>query len=295
MTATQNDVFAVLQPPQQQFAAVFSSPHSGHAYPEQFLQMTGLDARDLRSSEDCYVDALFAGVVALGCPLLSARYPRAYLDVNREPYELDPAMFADALPAYCNSASLRVAGGLGTIPRVVSENKPIYLRKLKWVDAKERIEALYHPYHAALKALIETTHVRFGSALLIDCHSMPSTAVRQSALRTAHRTDVVIGDRYGATCDADVSAFLAELFNNTGLKTVRNKPYAGGYITQTYGRSGHPKQALQIEINRRLYMNEQSLERNGDFNELQEKLTAVMRSFLTGIAGSGTISTMAAE
>jgi N-formylglutamate amidohydrolase len=295
MTATQNDVYAVLQPPQQQFAAVFSSPHSGCTYPLEFLRSTALDARALRSSEDCYIDELFAGVVALGCPLLSARFPRAYLDVNREPYELDPAMFADALPAYCNTTSLRVAGGLGTIPRVVSENKPIYDHKLKWADAKQRIEALYHPYHAAVQEMIETTRARFGSALLVDCHSMPSTAVRQSALRNAHRTDVVIGDRYGATCDPDVSTFLAELFNKAGLRTVRNKPYAGGYITQAYGRSGHPKQALQIELNRRLYMNEQTLERSGEFNDFRERLTGVMQSFLTGTAGSHVITALAAE
>ena len=295
MAAIQNDAFSVWQPAQQRFAAVFSSPHSGRMYPGHLRQLTSLDDRTLRSSEDCYIDEIFAGVVQIGAPLLSARFPRAYLDVNREPYELDQAMFCDPLPAYCNSTSLRVAGGLGTIPRIVSENKSIYAHKLTWADAKDRIERLYRPYHQALHDLIESTCARFGSALLIDCHSMPSTAVRQSALRSSQRTDVVIGDRYGATCDTDICVFLAELFKKAGLNAVRNRPYAGGYITQTYGKSGHAKQAIQIELNRGLYMDEKTLEHSRDFGQIQRTIADVMHRFLASIASPDAAAALAAE
>ncbi len=295
MHADDNPAFAIERPAAQTHAAVFSSPHSGCEYDAAFIGQSVLDAEVLRSSEDCHVDALFSGVSALGCPLLRARFPRAYLDVNREPYELDPDMFEDALPHFVNASSHRVAGGLGTVPRVVAENRAIYRRKLRWAEAHDRIERFYFPYHKALTGLVQQTEERCGSVLLVDCHSMPSSAVLHVTPRFARRPDFVIGDRYGATCDSQVSEFLLELFARYGFHAVRNKPYAGGYITQTYGRSGHSKQALQIEVNRGLYMNERTLERRRDFSALRSALSRLLDDFLCGLGGSAAEQPIAAE
>lgn len=280
MAKFETEPFAIERPTRLRFPAVFSSPHSGCEYPESFLKSSKLCPRTLRTSEDCYIAELFSGVTKLGCPLLHANFPRAYLDANREPYELDQAMFADALPAFANTVSARVSGGLGTIPRIVAENREIYARLLTWPEAKRRIDTLYHPYHEALKSLLSAAVRRFGAAVLIDCHSMPSTAVQNTFGLGGKRADIVLGDRYGSTCDVELSAYLAELFGSAGLVVARNKPYAGGYITQTYGRSGHAKQALQIELNRGLYMNERTLERSREFYALQELLCEVLAAFL---------------
>ena len=181
---------------------LFNSPHSGRYYPERFLAMARLDRNAIRRSEDCYVDELFGGAVALGAPMLAANFPRAYLDVNREPWELDPRMFAEPVPSFCNIRSARVAGGLGTVPKLVGEGLDIYSGRLPLAEAVARIEAVYKPYHETLKRLLTRTHARFGFAVLIDCHSMPaSIRVGDSGLRP----DFIIGDRFGisATRGAD--------------------------------------------------------------------------------------------
>ena len=268
LTDSFTPAFDVLQPPARHFPVVFNSPHSGNVYPPDLTAMTRLDPLTLRKSEDCYVDELFSGVLALGCPLLKARFPRVYLDVNREPYELDPAMFDTPLPAFVNTTSLRVAGGLGTIPRIVSENEPIYVKQLTWEDARDRVERLYQPYHDHLSQLLTETTNAFGHAILVDCHSMPSSAARLSTNRRNPGADIVIGDRYGSSCDLAISQTLEALFRQAGLSVVHNKPYAGGFITQSYGQPESGVHALQIEINRALYMNERTLARNANFVEL---------------------------
>ena len=287
--------FTVLRPARPGCAAVFNSPHSGRIYPESFCAQVQLDAVLLRRSEDCYIDELFAGVAALGCPLLAARFPRVFLDVNREPYELDPAMFDAPLPHFVNTTSLRVAGGLGTIPRIVSENEAIYRRLLTWSDAQDRIERVYRPYHRALADLIDETARQFGHAVLIDCHSMPSSAAKLSSARGLPRADIVIGDRYGASCDPAVSQMLEGLFHNFGLSVVHNKPYAGGFITQSYGRPQRGIGALQIEINRALYMNERTLEKTAGFAELRRILSEVLYLFLPSLSDLLTPLPVAAE
>src|SRR5580700_10590590 len=166
--------FEVVEPARLACPLVFSSPHSGNVYPRRFLEAARLDEAVLRRSEDAFVDALFGGVAALGAPLIKARFPRAYLDLNREPYELDPRMFEGRLPNYANTRSLRVAGGLGTLARVVSESHEIYARRLPVDEALRRIEQLYKPYHRTLRRLLGRIHREFGVALLVDCHSMPS-------------------------------------------------------------------------------------------------------------------------
>jgi N-formylglutamate amidohydrolase len=272
--------FEILAPRKWTKPAVFNAPHSGRCYPTAFLGQSRLDALTLRKSEDCYVDELFAAVVDCGAPLLKANFPRAFLDVNREPFELDPRMFRDELPGYINSASVRVTGGLGTIPRIVAEGEDIYRAPLSFADALDRIERYYRPYHQRLAALVQEAYKGYGAVLLIDCHSMPSSAAAP-ANSTGARADIVLGNRHGASCSEDILTALEEEFRSQGFSTLRNKPYAGGFITQTYGEPELGRHALQIEINRGCYMNERSFEKLRGFNALQSTLKSVLTSFLT--------------
>jgi len=242
--------FEVIEPPRLAAPLVFDSPHSGSRYPRAFLAASRLDPLTLRRSEDAFVDGLFLPCVALGAPLLRARFPRAFLDLNREPFELDPRMFDGPLPDYANIRSLRVAAGLGTIPRVVGDAQPIYRDRVPVADALARIAALHRPYHHRLAGLIERTRARFGVAILIDCHSMPSTLAEAGAL------DIVLGDRFGASAAPWVVEALESALLARGLRVRRNKPYAGGYITEHYGMPLAGRHAVQIEVNRALYMDE---------------------------------------
>jgi N-formylglutamate amidohydrolase len=257
---------------------VFNSPHSGRFYPDDFLAAACLDKSEIRRSEDLLVDRLFAPVVTLGAPLMSAVYPRAYLDVNREPYELDPKMFAGRLPAYANVRSLRVAGGLGTIPRVVSDAANIYREPLPVEEGLQRIERIYRPYHDTLRRLLAQTHVGFGMAVLIDCHSMPSN-IRGGPTRV--RPDFVLGDRFGASCMPELTNCVAETLEELGYTVCRNKPYAGGFITEHYGRPARGLHALQIEVNRALYMDEHLLEPHRGFEQLSNDLFRLAESLLS--------------
>jgi len=262
--------FFVLEGPSQRVPFVFNSPHSGRHYPKRFLAMARLDAQTIRRSEDCYVDELFGGATGLGAPMLAANFPRAYLDVNREPWELDPRMFADPLPSFCNIRSPRVAGGLGTIPRLVGEGLDIYTARLPLSEAVERIERVYKPYHELLKRLIARTHAQFGYAVLIDCHSMPaSIRVGEGAMRP----DFIVGDRFGSSAAAALTEHAIGLLTGMGYRVVHNKPYAGGFITEHYGRPGRGLHTLQIEINRGLYMDERTYLKTSGFAALANDLT----------------------
>ncbi|SHG36304.1 N-formylglutamate amidohydrolase [Kaistia soli DSM 19436] len=267
--------FEVVAPADQRLPFVFNSPHSGRAYPADFLAASRLDERAIRRSEDTYVDELFLSVVPLGAPLMRAHFPRAWLDVNREPYELDPGMFDGELPPYANVRSMRVAGGLGTIARVVSENVEIYAHPLQVAEALDRIEGVYKPYHAALDTLLQATRQRFGFAVLVDCHSMPSS-VRTAPGRV--RADFVLGDRYGASCAPEIADAAATVLTELGYTVARNKPYAGGYITEHYGRPAEGLHALQVEINRGLYMNERNFQPTADFIRVAADIVAFARA-----------------
>ncbi|HVY41829.1 MAG TPA: N-formylglutamate amidohydrolase [Hyphomicrobiaceae bacterium] len=250
---------------------VFCSPHSGRIYPAAFLASSRLDAHALRKSEDCYVDELFSGVTELGVPMIAARFPRAYLDVNREPYELDPELFDEPTPPYANTQSVRVVGGLGTLARIVADGEEIYRHRIPLSAALERIDRLYKPFHAGLASLLDATWRRFGIAVLIDCHSMPSASTGQPH---SPRPDFVLGDRFGASCDGKLTRFLRELLVGLGYEVQLNRPYAGGYITEHYGRPHRGLHALQIEVNRALYLNESSLARSSGFAKVKRDLTA---------------------
>jgi N-formylglutamate amidohydrolase len=255
------------EPAARRLPLVLASPHSGSEYPADFVAASRLDPLALRQSEDSFVDELFAAAPQLGAPLLAARFPRAYLDVNREAYELDPTMFSDALPRYVNAGSPRVRIGLGTIARIVASGENIYAGKLRFADAVWRIECLYHPYHQLLSRLIQETAGTFGGYLLVDCHSMPS-----SSGCGQNGADIVLGDCYGAACAPRILEAADRFLVNRGFKVAINAPYAGGFTTGFYGRPGAHCHALQIEINRALYMDERSYCRRPNFAQLVEHL-----------------------
>ncbi len=261
----------ILCPELQRVPLVFASPHSGRDYPGAFLAQSGLDPVMLRRSEDSYVDELYAAAPALGAPLLKALFPRAYLDVNREPYELDPAMFDEALPAYVKTDSPRVRAGLGTIARLVSSGAEIYNRKLSFAEAERRVRELYRPYHAALSDLVDKTRQRFGYCILVDCHSMPSPGASQP--QGEGRVDFVLGDCFGSACHPDITRTVDAALRHRGYRVLHNTPYAGGFTTRHYGKPHLGVHALQIEVDRGLYMDEATHIRTPGFSSLRTDLT----------------------
>ncbi len=261
--------FEILEPAATAGPVLFNSPHSGSVYPPDFLAASRLDIATLRRSEDSFVDELAAGVVGRGFPLMHAHFPRCFVDVNREPYELDPRMFEGRLPSFANTRSMRVAGGLGTVARVVGDAQEIYDQRIPVDDALQRIESLYKPYHRALRRLFSRVHRDFGAAVLIDCHSMPSTAGQRDERQ---RPEFVLGDRYGTSCVPVVGETVERTLRGLGYTVSRNKPYAGGFITEHYGNPAAGLHALQLEINRALYMDERRYERSVHFATLARDL-----------------------
>jgi len=261
--------FEIVEPKAPYSPVVCNSPHSGRSYPSSFLAQTRLELTALRRSEDTFVDELFGDSVRLGVPLMRAHFPRSFLDVNREPYELDPRMFEGRLPPFANTRSLRVAGGLGTIARVVGDAREIYDRRLPVDEALGRIERYYKPYHRELRRLIARAQDFYDFAVLLDCHSMPSNA---SGHDERPRADIVIGDRYGTSCASAVTDIIEDTLRGLGYTVLRNKPYAGGFITEHYGDPAAGFHAVQIEINRALYMDERRYERSAGFDALAADL-----------------------
>lgn len=269
--------FLVAEPSEPTAPFVFCSPHSGRVYPQVLLERSRLDAHTLRKSEDCFVDDIFSGVARLGAPLIAARFPRAYLDVNREPYELDPELIREPLPDYANTQSMRVIGGLGTVARIVADGEEIYRQPLPLAAALERVERLYKPFHAALASLIARTRQRFGIAVLIDCHSMPSASMSHSG---TSRPDFVLGDRFGASCDARLTRLFRDAIAQAGYHVQLNRPYAGGFITEFYGQPSRGVHALQLEINRGLYLHETRLVPTANFERLRRDLINLLARVL---------------
>lgn len=259
--------FEVLEPISAAGPLLYNSPHSGNVFPARFLAQSRLRIGDLRRSADLFMDELLIGAVGRGVPLVRAHFPRCFLDVNREPYELDAGMFEGKLPDFANVRSTRVAAGYGTIARLVTDQHAIYRGRLPVAEALRRIDLYYLPYHATLRRHLSAQHRRFGRAVLVDWHSMPSAAF------PAYRgTDVVLGDRHGASCDPELIDFVEHMMRGLGFAVQRNQPYAGGFITEHYGNPSRGLHALQIEINRALYMNEDRQEPHSGFSGLQDAL-----------------------
>lgn len=289
---------------------VFSSPHSGDDYPADFVAASRLSALELRRSEDSFVDELFAAAPEEGAPLLHALFPRAYVDPNREPFELDQAMFADRLPDFANTHSPRVVAGLGTIAKIVASGAEIYQEKLTFEEASERIRRHYWPYHAALRQLVEDTRARFGFCVLIDCHSMPSQLAVPSAINATTATcrgrnrggtpwqsqvdaqpgpgalagsgmDIILGDSHGQACASDLTDVAEASLAAMGYRVGRNDPYSGGFVTRHYGRPQENVHALQIEISRSLYMDEARIQRHPDLSALRTDLRRLIQELAT--------------
>jgi N-formylglutamate amidohydrolase len=269
--------FEVVEPLTIAAPFLFNSPHSGLVYPKSFVEQARLDLQSLRRSEDSFVDTLFGSVAEIGMPFMRAHFPRCYVDVNREPYELDPRMFEGRLPAYANTRSMRVSGGLGTVARIVGEAQEIYGRRIPVDEAITRIENFYKPYHRALRRVMVQMQRSFGLAVLIDCHSMPSsTGLRDERART----DIVLGDRYGTSCAGVITDVLELELRRRGYAVVRNKPYAGGFITEHYGNPASGMHAVQIEINRALYMDERAYRPAERFETVRSDLLEVARALM---------------
>ena len=270
----------LLAPAEQTAPVVFASPHSGRDYPPEFIAASRLNVVSLRGSEDAFIDEIFAAAPDFGAPLLCARFPRAYVDANREAFELDPAMFTDPLPDYVNTRSPRIAAGLGTIARVVTDGEDIYHEPLRFEDALGRIEALYRPYHKALQGLLQATQERFGGCLLVDCHSMPSgqLAPELGAGDGNKPADMVLGDCFGTSSAPAVTDIAKAALEASGFTVALNKPYAGGFTTHHYGRPREGVHVLQVEINRALYMDEKLVRRGPGLPALKCRLGPLMRA-----------------
>ncbi len=265
--------YHLLRPERHLSCVVFASPHSGCDYPRSFLRQSMLDDHAIRSSEDAFVDRLFAPAVEFGAPLIAAMAPRAFIDLNRGPDELDPALIEGARRHGHNP---RVASGLGVIPRVVANGRAIYACKLSMAECHQRIARCWRPYHAALQGLLDQAHGRFGQAVLVDCHSMPHEAMDGMARRRRARPEIVLGDRFGAAADGDVVDRIEAAFVAAGLNVVRNAPFAGAYVTQAYGRPSRCQHAVQVEIDRALYMDERNIRPGAGYDDFRRLLRGVI-------------------
>jgi len=279
--------YELFQPRQRTTSLIFTSPHSGRSYPPGFLRSSILDERTIRTSEDAFVDQLLDCVPDLGAPLLTATAPRAYIDLNRAADELDPALVEGVKVQAHNP---RISSGLGVIPRVVSGGRPIYRGRIPLSDARSRIEGCWHPFHAQLQLLLDGALARFGEAILVDVHSMPHEAVESVPALAGRRPDIVIGDRFGASAGPVIVDRIEAAFRDAGFRVSRNVPFAGAYITQAYGRPSRGQHAVQVEIDRALYMNEAEIRPNGNFAAFKRLLGGIIAEIVAIGRGSGRLA-----
>lgn len=265
--------YHLVRPSTRTTSVVFASPHSGRDYPEAFLRRTVLNANEIRSSEDAFVDQLYAAAPDHGAPLLTACAPRAYLDLNRGADELDSALIEGVRRS---SPNPRISSGLGVIPRVVANGRQIYRGKLTLIEAHQRIARYWRPYHDQLQTLLDESANTFGEAILIDCHSMPHEALANIGQPGGSRPDVVLGDRFGSAAAGAIMEQVEAAFASAGLRVARNMPFAGAFITQHYGRPSRQQHAIQVEIDRALYMDERTLEPNANFDAFKTLLGGVI-------------------
>ena len=288
MTDRSMHPFVLRDPANNATAAVFSSPHSGREYPSEFIAESGLTALELRSSEDAFVDQLFGDVPEYGAPLLAATAPRAFVDLNRSPEDLDPAVVRGAPDGTRNP---RVLAGFGVIPRLVGNMLTIDVEKVDLKDAQARLYRFHHPYHAMLEKLLRRARDSFGFALLIDCHSMPSS-VEAKEYNAVPGRRVILGNRFGKSCSPDFAGGVEAIFRRCGFHVSRNDPFPGGYITERYGRPEIGFHAIQVEIDRSLYMNEAKVTKLPVFDVIRRELREVAAE-ICRLAGG--VNALAAE
>lgn len=274
--------FRLERPDELLTPVVVASPHSGRHYPAAFLRASVLDERTIRSSEDAFMDVLVDRAPAMGAPLIAAEYPRAWLDLNRSPDELDPGVI-EGLGRVMQTP--RISSGLGVIPRVVANGRAIYRGKITRAEAEARIAQVWQPYHMALDGLMRTAQAAFGQAVLLDFHSMPHEALDSVARPGQRRPDVVLGDRFGASAAGEVLDALEDGFLSQGLSVIRNAPFAGAFVTQQYGRPSRGWHAVQVEIDRALYMDERLLRPSADFDAMRRIVTGVIERVILSRPG----------
>jgi N-formylglutamate amidohydrolase len=267
MTADLGPPIAIVDAEADLLPLVISSPHSGQIYPPSLLSETRIDLEHLRRLEDGCVDRLFGYGPSVGVPLLHARFARAYVDPNRAAFELDADLFEGPLPGYVDLNSAKARAGLGSIPSRVSGHA-IYRSRLSFDEAQRRLHAAYWPYHHALQGLLAKAMREFGVVLLLDCHSMPSLGANGSGA-SDRMVDFALGDRFGRSCSAVVIEATEAILRGRGFTVARNRPYAGGHITASYGCPEADIHALQIEVRRGLYMDERTLMPHAALDDLR--------------------------
>ena len=259
--------FSVTGPCDGRSALIFTSPHSGRDYPAAFLAAARLPEEQLRRAEDRLVDRLLDGIAS--APVMRARFARTFLDLNRSADEIDPAMVGGTLPIPTRRTD-RVAAGLGVLPRIAAHGQDIYTATIDPADVMVRITAIHAPWHARIAALIDRSRAWHGHAILIDCHSMPTpTGIRPP--------QIVLGDRHGLTAAPALMRLIERHFGSFGWRVARNTPYAGGHITQAHGAVGNGVHAVQIEIDRALYLDSQTLEPGAGFERVASAMTGLAR------------------
>lgn len=275
-----NEVFRRHDPEGEPIPLVLDSPHSGTEYPEDFDHAPSRDI--VRQAEDTHVEALYAAAPRIGATLVEALFPRAYIDPNRHSSDIDPALLADPWAGPMTS-SRKTELGIGLVWRLAHGGLPMYERKLSSAEVRRRIIDYYLPYHASVAAALDQRHAAFGAVWHINCHSMPAVGDVMSEDPGRARADFVLGDRDGTTCAAEFTAFVAETLTRLGYEVAINDPYKGVELVRMHGRPAERRHSIQIEINRRLYMDESTLERHAGFATLRsnlEQLLGALRRFV---------------
>lgn len=252
---------------------VFASPHSGTVYPPEMGADPALPEASLRSAEDALVDRLIAPGVAHGATVLLGRLGRAWVDLNRDPADLDPDLIEGAGDG---AVSPRTAAGYGVIPRLTGDGRALYDRRLTLDEARARIAGAHQPYHQALSEAMAAARARHGEAVLVDWHSMPARATQGAG--GARGPDVVLGDRHGSSCSAELTRRLRRAFEALGWRVALNQPYAGGWTTERWGHPGEGFHALQIEISRALYLDEALMQPGPGWARCQGIITRLIDS-----------------
>ena len=266
----------ILRPDVWRAGVIFASPHSGQLYPEGFTARAAVPLTELRRNEDAFIDKLFSSAATFGAPLLSARFPRCFVDVNRAPDELPEAWLNEKeLRDASTQPTVRANAGLGVVPTKLSETRDIYKKPLNPRFVRARLVSLYQPYHDALQGLVTESSLEFGHSLLIDCHSMPGFAPMGS-----RRPDIILGDRFGVSCHPETIAAIEAAFRSLNYTVARNYPYAGGYVTSHYGKPMSGIETLQIEVNRDLYLNPVTLRPKRSYDRLAENLATIIKGII---------------
>ena len=260
--------------PPYKFKAIFNSPHSGCIYTKGFLDSTNVEIYDLRTSEDSFVGELFYSTKFFNCLLMEAKFPRTFIDLNRSHLELDPRLISGD---FRFDKTARNMAGMGVIPRISGNGKEIYSKPIFAKDAIKRLESFYFPYHSHLYNLLLESKKRLGYAVLFDCHSMPSKLnLEFSNSKYNNDPDIILGDLNGTSCSSFLINEVKAIFEKHNFFVTKNHPFSGGYITKHYGNPSDAIHVIQIEINKKLYMNENSIKKNENFENLRTKLTSVI-------------------